>query len=176
MLSKLLSMITAETLDCKWDSITNEERFSNGRGAYLFSQFGTRKFYRGLGFLFCRPPDFDVVDLAGIIEGTEADKAWAEIFIFGGHDRNGHVVEIDFDGTVGDFPLETNFVPDVQPPTNASGSGLGDVGAGRIVHEENVMGVGVGFGGDVRVVELFRILKTEEETHIAMAILAAGLD
>jgi len=123
-----------------------------------------------------RSPDSDVVDFAGVVEGAEADETGSEGFVGGGHDGEGHVVVEDFDGTVAGFAFETDFVPDVLTPFDAASRCGGDIGARSVVHEEDVVGVGISFGSHMDVIEVRRILEAEEQAHVAMAVFIAGLE
>src|SRR5262245_1139176 len=89
-----------------------------------FETFDVRRWFFGAQF---RSPDADVVNFTGVVEGAEADETGAEGFVGGGHDREGHVVEEDFDGTVAGFAFETDFVPDVLTPFDAARGCGGDV-------------------------------------------------
>ena len=100
-----------------------------------------------------RPPNLDVVDHSGVIEGTESDVAGHEGFVFGRHDRFAHVVEIDFDGAIRGFAFEADSVPNASSPIHTFGRLLRNFRAGLVVHYENVVGVVIGGGGDVRVIE-----------------------
>src|SRR5213593_2293696 len=66
-------------------------------------------------------PDADVVDYAGVVEGSEADVAAAEMRVLGDHDGPGQVVEVDLDGPILAAAFEANLVPHAQAPIHTLG-------------------------------------------------------
>ena len=69
-------------------------------------------------FETCRnlpPPKFDIVEVVHIVEGTNANPAFAESLVTGGHDGLLHVVEEDFDRALLGVALYLDLMPLVGP-------------------------------------------------------------
>ena len=120
--------------------------------------------------------DFDVVEFSLIIEGTEAKIAAGEGGIDRLHDGCRHVIEIKLDRTVVSIALKANLVPFILSPVDAFGGLFGNGYTRFAVDNEDVVGMVVGFGGDVDVVIMAGIVKAKKEAHVAMAVFLTGLE
>lgn len=123
-----------------------------------------------------RTPDADIIDLAGVVEGSETEMAGTECLVVSNHDGPCHIVEIDFDQAIGEGSLKPDFMPDVQAPIDALGCLFGDFGSGLVIDDKNVVGMVIGSGGDVSVIKAGGGLKPEEQAHIAVAVFLACLN
>ena len=82
------------------NTVSKERNRSASVRLFFDRLFGADEFEGFFGSASGRAPDFDVGDFAGVVERTNAKAAFTERFVLGDHDRESHVVEIDFDGAV----------------------------------------------------------------------------
>ena len=62
----------------------------------------------------------DVIEAAGVIEGTHTNAAPGESFVFRLHDRFVHVVKEDFDAPCRSVPDDAGVMPVVVPVSTGS--------------------------------------------------------
>jgi hypothetical protein len=125
-----------------------------------------------LRFLDLDAVEGEVVEVASVVEGTDADLSPGEGFIGGGFDGLFHVIEKDVDAPGFDIADDFEFVPLAVFPGDAIFA-LGDGCSRRVVDDEDLAGVGVGLFAEVDVVEFGGALVVEEEAEVAVA--AGGL-
>lgn len=123
-----------------------------------------------------RRPEPDGIHLARVIEGTEPDPTGGERGVGGFHDGRGKVIVIDPDDGRVETAFDADAVPDFLTPFHAVRGAGGDLPARGAIDEEDVVGVVVGDGCDVGVVEVGGVADAEEQAHVAMPIFAAGLE
>src|SRR6266545_1111679 len=149
------------------------------RAEYAFGGPGVRSLNRsGLrpaekpGFfgLNGRSSNADVTHFADVVEGTNSYAPRAESFVFGQHDGPVHVIEIDLDAAVAEFPFQFHLVPLVQSPHDSFGGLFGNRQARGMVHDEDVVRMRIGGDGQMCVVEVGRILDAEEQTHVLVPV------
>ncbi len=121
-------------------------------------------------------PESDGIHLAGVIEGSESNAPVGEGNVAGLHDGLGKVIEEDPDDWGVEATFDADAVPDFLTPFHSVRGAGGDLPTWSAIDEENVVGVVIGDGGDVGVVEVGGVADAEEKAHVAMPVFATGLE
>ena len=90
------------------------------------------------------------------------------MLVCGLHNGCAHVVVEYADFAVFTSVLDADAMPNAYPPLYAFGGFFGNIGARCAVHQKNVVGIGVGFGGNVDIIEVTRVLRIKEEAGVPM--------
>lgn len=112
------------------------------------------------------PAEFDVVEVVHVVERADADSAFAEGLVIGGHDGCLHVVEEDLDRALLGVTLHFDLVPFVGPGDLVLVLGKG-LSRGS-VDNHDLAAVRIWLRAKVDVVEMSGVLMVEEDTAVTM--------
>lgn len=111
----------------------------------------------------------DRVEVACVVEASDADSSDGKSLIDCGHYGPGHIVEVHFDPAGLDFSADAGSMP-ASAEVGAFGAVLSDADAGSVVDEEDGIGMCIGFSAKMHVVEVRRILVSEKEAETLVSV------
>ena len=111
----------------------------------------------------------DVVEVADVIEGSEANSSFAEGLVGRSHDGRFQIVEIDRDFSAVSIADDPSTVPAVCP-RSSRGRLCRDLFASFVVHDKDLIGVVVSLLAEVHVIEMRVILIPKEQAQRLMVV------
>ena len=108
--------------------------------------------------------DPDIVEVADVIEGAEADSSFAEGLVRCSHDRRFQIVEINRDLSAVGVANDTGLMPAVRPGGSCRGL-CGDLFASIGVHYKDLIRMIISLLAEVHVIKMRVILIAEEQAQ-----------